>query len=199
MRKSDMRLSRGSAEAFTLGAIGSLFLMMLGAAVPAAAGTGTTVTLHPTSGPVGTVVSYRGHVSEADLRLLPRGKPLHGLEGGSGGCELDVNLSQDVIHLNRKKGTLSGTFVVGSTGACKQVGPSSASVQPGTYYFYFGCEACELAPFAVTSSNPVTLPFTGGAELPTTGLGLLLVAVGFIALRTGRRRRAPARRTSQLA
>jgi hypothetical protein len=160
-------------------------------AEPALAATRTVVTLTPNTGPIGTVVNYHGHMSHADLQQLVRGEPLHGLEGGPGRCELDMKLPEDVIHLNRKTGDFSGTFQVGSTGVCKHLGPSFAPVRPGTYFFYLGCEACELAPFTVSADHPSSLPFTGGSELIEALTALLLVTAGATLVVCSRPRRLP--------
>ena len=153
-------------------------------------------TLTPRSGPVGTLVTYRGHLSSAQTRLLGHARAVVHLFVGAGirpnghRCVLSVDMVDDRQTVNDQTGEVTGRFRIGSSGTCEQSRGSRVAVGPGRYLLAVGCTQCTAGRFRVTSS---ALPFTGVSNAPAmvlAGVVALLAGLGLCHY-TGRHRVEP--------
>jgi hypothetical protein len=166
--------------------------------------TNPTFTLTPAMGPPGTHVTITGHLSAAqipvwapmltapDVFLLltdtfANCKATQAVcavaPAPLDGCELLVDVTQEVVHADGATGLVTGSFVVGTHGTCFQSTPDATphSALSGRYALSTGCQACEVGAFTLTA--PSTLPFTGFPVLPTTLCGFVLIGTGMLLLR----------------
>ena len=185
-----------TSRAATSGARLSAVLLLVGLAglavhswTPAAAASPGGVQVSPSSGPVGTVIHYRGRIdthlfSKSELRD-PQGQLLHGLYTDVPGCEILVSGADDHLRYNPRTKVVSGSMRIPPTGHCNQSTREHAVV-PGDYYLTIGCMACVVGDFTVTKAG--ALPFTGSGTpiLPTSLLALAALIVGATLVRMGR-------------
>lgn len=141
--------------------VGVLLFALVASCVPAgtsladrAAPVAPHLRFDPTSGVVGTVVHYRGRLTRAELRsdtgyvdrflsteLGPKHDPT---------CELYVHLRRNHLHINRRDGSLHGSFIIGRYGTCAQSNGKPHRVRPGHYGFSLGCVVCAAGKFHIT-------------------------------------------------
>lgn len=151
----------------------------------AQAGPDPHFTFRPASGPIGTVVHYSGHETLANIRSYD-GPPIRELSTvpPHSSCDFIEMTTSNHVHISHKTGAIHGSFTITPNGACQGLG-NPRLAQPGIYSFAFGCTACVVGMFRVTSSGAGVLPFTGsplaeigfvGAALMVTGLACMTAA-----------------------
>ncbi|MHB2023333.1 MAG: hypothetical protein ACYCO3_08395 [Mycobacteriales bacterium] len=137
-------------------------------------------TLTPSSGPVGTTVTFRGRLTSAQIPIYgpelarpgyfalltdvaaecaaaaPPGHCAHG-PANLRGCELILGLDHPLVRFNPTTGAVSGSFRVGRTGSCFQTNPVAGPVPalPGRYSLGIGAHASSFASFVITHAIPL--------------------------------------------
>ncbi|MCU1380640.1 MAG: hypothetical protein JWN29_3623 [Acidimicrobiales bacterium] len=175
--------------------LATVITVLLVAAAPAVAGPAhgaAQVTLHPSSGPVGTRVSFAGDIDPSAVPQV-RNPSYFTLIRELDRCELLVALSDRNVRVD-DSGHVSGSFVVGREGDCFQQAVTQPAA-PGSYTLALGCHACFVGTFEITRAS--TLPRTGDGSTPiaiaVVGLigcgGLLMLATRRPWLRMGVRLR----------
>jgi hypothetical protein len=178
MRRSQSRTGRIAASVGLLAMIviwpfaGSARAGSLGQPLP-------VLHLHPSHGPVGTLVNFDAVLTPKEIRFVGKGRlstPLliagdHPVKHfASKTCDLVLATTDNQIRLDRATGKLRGHFRIGTSTACSQSRGTARSVPVAGFGVQFPCAACNVAVFRVTAT-PASLPFTG---FPSTEL--LLVA-----------------------
>jgi hypothetical protein len=182
-------------------------LMASGPAAFAADSSTPTLTLTPSMGPPGTHVTISGQLTATQIpvwapMLTTSGifelltdlsatcAPASGFRCTPGpanlqGCELTGVATEETIQLDTSTGTVTGSFVVGSTGTCVQSDPDAAthSAPPGVYALAIGCGACQVATFTLTKPA-ATLPATGFPIVTASLWGAALLAAGLVLVRS---------------
>jgi hypothetical protein len=169
--------------------------------------------LHPSHGPVGTLVRFDAVLTRGEVRFVgkpPLGGPL--LIAGdypvkhysSKTCDLVLSTTDDHIRLDQTTGKLRGQFRIGTSTSCTQSNGASRPVPVAGFGVQFPCVTCNVAVFRVTAT-PASLPFTGfpasalllaAATMMTAGGSLTALARPRLsAIRaTGRHRAGPRHR-----
>ena len=168
-----------------------------GPAAFAADSSDPTFTLTPAMGPPGTHVTISGRLTPAQIPvwapmltsptffalvtdLSANCDSAAGLGCTPGpanlqGCELVGATTNETIHLDSSTGSVTGSFVVGSTGICTMSDPDAAThlAPPGRYQLAISCAACQVATF--TLAKPA-------ATLPATGFPIAAVSLGALGI-----------------
>jgi hypothetical protein len=144
--------------------IAALILSMCGAGGPSALTTseehvGTHLranhfVLTPHTGPVGTIVHYRGRLTRRELRVYEHGQPIRVLTTvlEHPQCAVFADMKHEKVHLVTNRWIVRGSFEIGRKGSCQDSG-ARRLLQPGTYAFDFICVSCQVARFRVTAGN----------------------------------------------
>jgi hypothetical protein len=137
--------------------------------------------LHPSRGPVGTLVNFDAALTPNEVRFVGK-KPLRAplLIAGdypvkhyvSKTCDLVLATTHNQIQLDRTTGRLRGHFTIGTSTTCSQSRGAARPVPVTGFGVQFPCAVCNVAVFHVTAT-PTTLPFSG---FPTAEL-LLVAAI----------------------
>lgn len=147
---------------------------------PQATVTAPQFILTPSSGPVGTTVTFTGQLTPAQtqvygpqlarpgyLALLtvvaldcPEAAPARHCAPGPAnlrGCELILGLNHPLVHFNPSTGAVSGGFQVGRTGPCFETNPVAGPVPalPGRYSLGIGAHPSSFASFVITRAAPL--------------------------------------------
>jgi hypothetical protein len=142
--------------------------------------------LHPSRGPVGTLVSFDAVLTPREVRFVgkaPLSVPLliagdhpvkhHAVKT----CDLVLRTTDNRVRIDRTTGKLRGHFRIGTSTACSQGRGAARPVPVTGFGVEFPCAVCNVAVFRVTAT-PTSLPFSG---FPATALVLaaaIMMAAG---------------------
>jgi hypothetical protein len=163
---------------------------------PCPGGLAWCATVHPSRGPIGTLVHLRGQI---DPGLGPEDTKIyiHNLRADPGAVFLIRDFSSRPsceflggVHAARTRvsdaGVIRGSFIVGGSAACNHSTAKAPPLSPGNYHVNLGCQACSVDEFTVTRG---TLPFSGpGQRAGALLLGGLLAIIAGLALDSAGRR-----------